>query len=98
MDQQYLTVSDVAELGDFFYGGIATQMEKDTEAREETSTRFARFVTMVATNYSFRWYYAVYSKKTGEPYLFTKTTTTDTITTSLHRQVVHFATKALKKT
>ena len=44
MDRAHLTVSDVAESGDFFYG-IATQMRKTIRKKhvKKTSTRFARW-------------------------------------------------------
>ena len=99
MDRAHLTVSDVAEIWRLLLWYCNANAENDTdETREENFNKIRTLVTMVCDKlFLLDGIYAVYSKKTGEPYLFTKTTTTDNDNYITSPPMVHFVTKAFKE-
>ena len=99
MDRAHLTVSDVAEIWRLLLWYCNANAENDTEeTREENFNKIRTLVTMVRDKlFLLDGIYAVYSKKTGEPYLFTKTTTTDNDNYITSPPMVHFVTKAFKE-
>ena len=99
MDRAHLTVSDVAEIWRLLLWYCNANAENDTdETREENFNKIRTLVTMVRDKlFLLDGIYAVYSKKTGEPYLFTKTTTTDDDNYITSPPMVHLVTKAFKE-
>ena len=74
MDRAHLTVSDVAEIWRLLLWYCNANAENDTdETREENFNKIRTLVMMVRDKlFLLDGIYAVYSKKTGEPYLFAK--------------------------
>lgn len=99
MDRAHLTVSDVAEIWRLLLWYCNANAENDTdETREENFNKIRTLVMMVRDKlFLLDGIYAVYSKKTGEPYLFAKTTTTDSDNYVTSPPMVHFVTKAFKE-
>ena len=99
MDRAHLTVSDVAEIWRLLLWYCNANAENDTdETREENFNKIRTLVMMVRDKlFLLDGIYAVYSKKTGEPYLFAKTTKNDGDNYVTSPPMVHLVTKAFKE-
>ncbi len=91
MDRAHLTVSDVAEI--YLATSFMVQRKCGERYRETREGKLQLKIHLWRgsrqIDIPFRWYFTQFILRTGEPYLFTKTTTTNN-TSSLHRQCGSF--------
>ena len=99
LDRAHLSITDIAEIWRLFLWYCNANAENDTdETREENFNKIRTLVTMVCDKlFLLDGIYAVYSKKTGEPYLFANTTKTDDDNYVTSPPMVHLVTKAFKE-
>ena len=99
LDRAHLSITDIAEIWRLFLWYCNANAENDSEEkREENFNKLRTLVTIVRDKLLILdGIYAVYSVKTGEPFLFAKTSTEDEDNYLTSPPMIHLVTKAHKK-
>ena len=99
LDRAHLSITDIAEIWRLFLWYCNANAENDSEEkREENFNKLRTLVTIVRDKLLILdGIYAVYSVKTGEPFLFAKTSTEDEDNYLTSPPMIHLVTKANKK-